>query len=89
MKDEIDVLISVKLKNWAARQSPPESGRARLLGQIALLEALEGAKMWPIDSNDHPRSKKNRKPIMEWFGGPFIRVHLWSLHLDSTYRLVC
>ena len=88
MQDEIDVLLSRSLKNWAARQEPPQGGRQRLMRQVALSGWLEegdqGDKSYRM--MDVLRSKWKHPPPGWWDGS--LTMPAWPMQVASPLRMV-
>lgn len=89
MNEEVDAYISVSLKNWAANQEPPPTGRERLLHQARISSLIRDKRMVPkfffskksLADNGHFSS--DGIP-----GGDFTIPRLWSLNVATGLRII-
>jgi hypothetical protein len=88
MNNKTDIYIRVSLKNWAARQAPPNNGRQELFKQIMKFGRIDESTSSPPDvgSLQIAVSQKQHPPPEERPMGPLTTARLWSLQMAS--RLV-
>lgn len=82
MRDATDAYLKQALKNWAAEQHPPESGRARLL-LIAASPLREPATHDPEQRLFTDLSRSSQAPsdqAMQFYNLPW----LWAAQLSLT-----
>jgi hypothetical protein len=86
MNEEVDTYISVSLKNWAANQEPPPTGRERLLHQARISTLIREKSMYP--KFFFTRKSLAAHSSNGFIGGDFSTVRLWSLNVATGLRIV-
>lgn len=89
MNDDMDGYLSRSLKNWAAKNQPPEDSRARLLQAAGSTPVQRDRQIIRVMTAVWSKLFGREWVYAEgdWLIGPHTHSRTWSFHIETNWRL--